>query len=171
MSTSWGNVVNITDEPNDMFGKIMAISDDVMFLIAKFSSEMPMGEIEMMESAIKNGSMNPKDAKSKIAYAVVSMVHGAKVAQSASDAFSKVFSKKDFSGDLPKLTLKKIILAADAIVASQVVKSKSEAWRLIQQGAFRVNDREVKNPKEELVLSGGEILKIGKRHFFRVEVK
>ena len=101
---------------------------------------------------------------------MVKLYHGEKASQKAGENFTKIFSKKDLSVDLPSLRLKAEISVADLVLVSTVVSSKAQAWRLVEQGGFSLGGKVFKNPKEELSLKGGEVVKIGKKSFFKVVV-
>jgi tyrosyl-tRNA synthetase len=170
MNKSEGGMINLDDTAPQMFGKIMALTDESMFEVARFSSLMPINEIDELNKGIKDG-LNPRDVKLKIAEVVVEGVFGKILASKAREDFLNLFSKKEIPSDAPILKLKnKNISVVDLVFQSGVVKSKSEAWRLIEQGAFSMNGEVYKNPKESLILDGGENLKIGKKSFFRVKI-
>jgi len=169
MSTSWGNVINIIDSPTDQYGKIMAIKDELIPEYLELTTRFGPDGVKKLLQQLNSGT-NPKIIKKKIAFEVVKLYHGEKAAQKAEEYFTKVFSKKDLSGNLPILKLKAEISVADLVLASKVVSSKAQAWRLVKQGGFSLDEKVLKNPKEELLLKGGEVAKIGKKSFFRVAV-
>lgn len=170
MSKSEGGTINLDDAPSDIFGKVMALDDAAMFQVAKLSSEMPLDEVKKLKDEFDGGSINPRDIKARVAKAVVATIYGEKESQKAEENFTKIFSKKDLSGDLPVLKLKAKISAADLVLLSKVVSSKAQAWRLVEQGGFSLDGKVLKNPREELLLKGGEVVKIGKRSFFKVAI-
>jgi tyrosyl-tRNA synthetase len=171
MNKSEGGLINLDDSADDMFGKVMAIGDDTMFQLAKLSTEMPLAEIEKLEKAVSRHEMNPKNAKERIAKAVVSLVWGEKTAQKAAEKWEELFSKKEMPTDLPALQLKKNKMSVlEIVLASGAVKSRGEARRLITQGGFSVNGVVKNDPNEILSLSGGEAIKIGKKNFFRIKI-
>ncbi len=169
MNKSEGGTINLDDKPEDVFGKIMALSDEAMFQVAEHSSEMDLNEIrELKESSVKGG-VNPRNVKARIAKEVVGTIFGEKIAKEVEENFEKIFSKKEAPSDAPIIKLKnKKISASDLVFLSGVVKSKGEAWRLVEQGALSVGGEVKKNPKEVLELKLGDDLKIGKKSFFKV---
>ncbi len=173
MSTSWGNVINIVDSPDEQFGKLMSMRDEVVpeyfELATDFSEEEAAAEIR----ALKNKGTNPRDIKMKLARAVVARYHGETAAKQATARWEKLFSKKEVAGDeLPALALKsKNISAADAVFASGAAKSKSDAWRFVVQGGFGVNGETKKDPKEMIALRPGDIVRVGKKRYFRIAGK
>ncbi len=170
MSKSEGGAINLDDEPEDVFGKIMALGDEAMFQVAELSSEMALSKIEELKEGLEKRGMNPRDAKIEIAEEVVRTIFGERAAQRARENFTKIFFRKDLSVDLPSLRVEKEILAADLVLRSGVVKSKAQGWRLITQGGLSLNSKIIKNPKEQLFLEGGEVAKIGKKSFFKLSV-
>jgi tyrosyl-tRNA synthetase len=170
MNKSEGGLINLDDSPDDMFGKTMAISDDAMFTIAELCTELSDREIMELRAAI-TGKKNPRDIKREIARSVTAAVYGEQVAREAEKRFAMLFSKKEIPEDVPELKIKGgKIVALDLVVASDAAKSKGEARRLIEQGGLEVAGENVKDPQKELTLEGGEVIKVGKRRFFRVKV-
>ena len=169
MNKSDGGMINLIDKPEDMFGKVMALNDEAMFQVAELSSEMDLNEVKELKEGLEKREMNPRDVKFRIAEEVVRTIFGVKEAEKAKNNFDKVFSRHELPSNLPSLKLKnKKIAAADLVFLSGVVKSKTQAWRLVEQGALSVEGKVKNNPKEILNLRGGESLKIGKKSFFRV---
>ena len=168
MSTSWGNVINIADSPDEQFGKVMSMRDSEILNYFRFATRLPLADIARYEKELERGA-NPKDIKMVLGREIVSLYHGKAAAKAAAEKWEKMFSKREVSGaDLPELKVPKKILAVDLVLKSGVAKSKSEAWRLIVQGGLKVNDKAVSNPKQELALKRGEIAKIGKKKFFQL---
>ncbi len=171
MSTSWGNVINITDSPEEQYGKIMSMHDDLIVDYFVLTTNLPFSEIKQLETKLKQKKTNPKTIKGKLAFEVVKRYHGETAAKKAQERFEQLFSKKEFSGDLPLLKLKnKNTSALELVLLSGIAKSKGEAWRLIVQGGFKINKQPHKDPKRILPLKNGDVLQIGKKHFFRVKI-
>jgi tyrosyl-tRNA synthetase len=162
MNKSEGGLVNLDDAPNDMFGKIMSLPDSAIVPIAEFSTRMPLAEARAL--AEEN---NPKDAKLRAAFEAVATYHGEKEAMKAKENWIKTFSKKETPEYASELRIKKGISVIELLLASGV-ESKSEARRLIQQKAVKINDAVKENPDEILKLKGGEVLKVGKHRFFKI---
>lgn len=184
MSKSLNNYIALTEAPEEMYGKIMAIPDPLIIRYFWLATDLPEEEIKKFEQALKNRKTNPKEVKSKLAFEVVSRYYKRKAAEKAAERFEKMFSKGELEGELPFLTLKAAdaaekvpefgavkMTAVDIVLASGQVKSKSEARRLISQGGFSVNNSPRKNPAELISTRTGDAVKIGKRHFFRVKVE
>jgi tyrosyl-tRNA synthetase len=168
MSTSWGNVINIVDAPDEQFGKAMAIHDSEIVNYFRTATDLDDFSISKYELDLKNGK-NPKDVKLALANALVTRYHGEKAADKAQAKWDSLFSKKEIStSDIPELKVSKGITAQDVVVKSGVTQSKGEAWRLVSQGGLRVNDQIVPDPKEKLDLAKGDVVKVGKKRFFRI---
>lgn len=163
MSKTYDNCVYIDDAPNDMYGKILSIKDDLIFDYFEFCTDVPLQEIKAMAAAMKKGT-NPKELKMRLAKEIVTMYHGASAAAEAESQFTKVFADKGVPDDMPELKVKKGMFLVDALMEAKVVASKSEARRLIEQKAVHVND-EVVTAIDAVVEKG--IVKVGKRRFVK----
>ncbi len=169
MSTSWGNVINIVDPPGEQFGKLMSMRDDSIIEYFILATDASTDEIKEIEGELKKS--NPKIVKEKLATRIVWRYHGEEAALKAKADFEKVFSKRDFSGPLPVLGIPKSnFQILELVMISGVVTSRSEARRLIEQGGVDVDDENVSDPKTERVFKGGEVLRVGKKNFFKVQV-
>ena len=161
-----GNVIALTDPPEEMFGSIMNFPDDAIIKGLECLTDTPQEEIESIKTTIASGQ-NPLQSKKKLAYEVIKQLDGEEAAKRAQEDFERVFQK----GQLPKDFLE--IKTTDKISASEVIArivgSKSEAKRLFQQGAIEIDDKTENNPK--IKLKSGQIVKIGKKKFVRVKVQ
>lgn len=169
MSTSWGNVINVGDSADEQFGKIMSLHDTLILEYFESAAGASIDEIESIKKELKKGA-NPKEAKEKLACRIVERYHGKKEALEAQERFDKLFSKKQIPDDIPELRLKKDKIFAVDVLLVAGIPSKSEARRLIEQGGFDVDGKVEKDPKATLSLRGGEILKVGKKRFFKVKI-
>ena len=169
MNKSEGGLVNLDDKPADMFGKIMALDDEVMFTLAEFSSEMPMEKVRELERKV-GGGMNPRDAKLVIAREIVALVHGDSEADKAREEFIKIFSDKELPDEMPEIEVGGEISLVGLLMKAGV-KSKSEARRLIIQNAVKINDEVHSDIRETLFPKSGDVLKVGKHHFYRLTRK
>jgi tyrosyl-tRNA synthetase len=168
MSTSWGNVINILDGANDQFGKVMSVRDDQIPNYFHLATDVPEKEIKKYVDGIKGGD-NPKKIKEVLAFEMVKRYHGEKAASAAAENFAKTFSRRETPDVIPTLKINTgTILPVDLIVASGVFNSRSEARRLVEQGGFDVDNRPCRDPQSPLVLKGGEVIKVGKKRFFKV---
>jgi len=172
MSTSWENVINITDTPDEQYGRVMSVLDEVMIEYFELTTDMAEDEIARYKKALAQGDMHPKAIKEKLAFEIVKRYHGVPAAQRAAVRFETLFTKGEVVADaLPLRLAKKTMRAADVVAASGVTKSKSDAWRLVTQGGLDVAGRAVRDPNAMLTFAGGEMVRVGKKGFFRVELK
>ena len=156
MSKTYGNHVGVKDVENDMFGKIMSISDDLMWKYYELLTEETVADVK---------KLHPMEAKKKLAGILVARFHGQTAAKSAADHFANVFSKKENPDEMEQFRLTgKEMDAIDLIVAAQLAPSKKEARRLVEQGGVQLDGRRV-NVGEKISVSGPGVLKVGKRRF------
>jgi tyrosyl-tRNA synthetase len=160
MSSSWGNVINITDTPDEMFGRIMSIADYLMEQYFKLATMLPIDEYQKL---LKNES--PRNAKARLALEIVKLYHGEKKAKAAQDNFEKKFGKK--TGEVnPDLTLKKetgTYSVVDLLVEGKLAFSKSEARRKLEEGAVEADGEKLTVDSLELTVKVGTIIRLGKR--------
>jgi tyrosyl-tRNA synthetase len=168
MSKSEGGFIALNDKPNEMFGKVMALPDEVIVQIFIDCTHLPMETIRQMEKEIKNGA-NPKDYKMRLAFEIVKLYHGEKAAKEARDNFVRVFQKKEAPEEIPVKKVKSEQLF-EILVEAGLAESKSEARRLIEQGGVKVDDKIIKDIyfKPDLEKQGVLIQK-GKRFFVKVK--
>lgn len=165
MSKSYNNCVYLTDEPEDMYGKLLSMPDHLIPVYMECCTSLPMSEVKATEKALKDGKENPKHMKMRLAREIVTMYHSADAAAAAEAAFENVFKNKGVPEEMPEYKAKKGESLIDALVASGTLASKSEARRLIEQGGIKVNDAPVTdvNAKAEK-----GVVKVGKRKFVRI---
>jgi tyrosyl-tRNA synthetase len=171
MNKSEGGMINLDDSAADVFGKVMALDDESMFQIAEHCTEISLEKLSRLVKGVKKGSIHPKDAKLTIAEAVTEVVYGLDIAKKIKQEFLETFSKGKIAGEVPTLIIPKPISLLDLVSHSGVAKSKSEARRLIEQGAVEVDKKRKNDPYEEVKFKGGEVLKVGKKSFFKIEIK
>jgi len=161
MSKTYDNAIYLTDGPNDMFGKIMSINDELIGEYVQLCTNLSFEEIKKLS--------NPKDQKAALAKEIVKMYHGEKAAQKSEEEFDKIFRKKELPSDMEifNLPLPKDIVYV--LVTTKITSSKSEAWRLVNQKAVKFGGKTIENPKELIVDEG--VLQVGKRKFIKVRIK
>lgn len=169
MAKTNNNVVNITDEPLDQYGKIMTIKDELIIQYFELCTDLPMEEVTEIAQAIKVGQ-NPRDVKMRLAKEVVTMYHTEGEAQKAEAEFVKIFQQRSKPTDIPEKTLpEKSYKIIDLLVVCGLAPSKSEARRLVEAGGVSVDDEKITDPSFVLTLSKkGCLVKVGKRHFMQV---
>ena len=177
MSTSWGNVINIIDPPNEQYGKIMSMRDEQIPEYLELASGLPLEEVQHYAGLLKHDSENPKNIKERVAFALVARYHGEAAARKAAEHFSNVFSKRHtMDADLPSVTLDKRPLSLlDLIfeIKTQAKKliSRSEARRLIEQGGVKIGGIAHADPRKVITPTESMVVQIGKKDFFRVHIK
>lgn len=168
MGKSLKNFIPISDIPNEMFGKIMSIVDNVIFEYFELVTRVPMEEIQKMRQAVATGE-NPMTFKKRLAREIVSFYHGAKEAQEAEENFTQTFQKKEIPKDVLEVTLKsKNGNLMEIVIKGKIVSSKSSFRRLIEAGA--VTDM-TENKKVALpgIVVKGHVYKIGKHKFIKIK--
>jgi len=170
MSKSLGNYVGISEKPEEMYGKLMSMHDNMIIRYFRLATNLPEEEIKKYHDELHEGT-NPKEIKQILARKIVALYHGDKAAKLAGEKWEKLFSQKETSGsDLPELKLKyKTISIIELVVASGVAKSNSEARRLVEQGGVKINDVTKNNPKEALSLKLGDVVRAGKKSYFKIK--
>lgn len=172
MSTSWGNVVNITDEPADMFGKIMALSDALIIKYFELCTDVSLDEISKMKEQLLQGT-NPKDIKMKLARTIVQQYYDEKQALDAENSWKEAFEKGGIPENAKKVKINIKMPLAELLIKNGMVSSKSEFRRLVEQGAikFYVKTEERKIVDPETLISESGDLKIGKKKFLKLVIK
>ncbi len=173
MSKSLGNYVGITDEPNDMYGKIMSISDELMWRYYELLSDISESEINRMKEEVNKGNLHPKKVKEMLAFEITKRFHDEISARQAAKHFEEMFKKRDIPEDLETIEYKldsDNIWIAHLLKNINFVKSSSEARRMIKSNAVSINAQKVRD--ENLKLEKGEyIIRVGKRKIARVVLK
>ncbi len=172
MSKSLGNYVGITDAPGEMFGKIMSISDALMWRYFELLSFRQMQDIARLRENIADG-MNPRDVKFELAGEIVTRFHDAAAAAAAQEEFIARFQQGAMPEDIPELTLSSAdgtLGIAHLLKAAELVSSTSEAFRMIEQGAVRIDGVRVEDRSLMIGAGSRAIYQVGKRKFCRVKL-
>lgn len=175
MSKSLGNYIGVTDAPNDMYGKIMAISDDLMWSWYDLLSFRSLEEIAQIKQQVKDG-MNPRDAKVLLALELVARFHSEKAAKAAKEEFTNRFAKGQLPSDLEDLTLEVPTGEIDYPLANLLkdagmVNSTSEAYRNIEGNGVSIDGKKVTDKKYRVAVGTTAVYQVGKRKFKRVTLK
>jgi len=170
MSKSLGNYIGIIDEPADMFGKVMSIPDETMWDYYTLVTDVPNKEIAALREKCEKGQMNPRDAKANLASIIVTEFHSDKDAEEAQQRFETIFKQGGKPEDMPELEVDSDEIGLiDALINAELVQSKSEARRVIEQGGVKINDEAVKDIEAVITVGkDGTIIQKGKRHFLKV---
>jgi tyrosyl-tRNA synthetase len=170
MSKSYDNYIGVDDEPSDMFGKVMSISDELMWKYYELLSSQTIPEIDQMKQEVKAESLHPMDTKMRLAWELVERFHGTAQAESAKKAFEKVFKSRSLPDDMPQVSLAmEKPWICSVLKEAGLTKTTSEAKRLVGQGAVSVNEEKITD-QESILAKGAYIIKVGKRRFARVEL-
>ncbi len=170
MSKSLNNYIGINDAPDEQFGKLMSISDDLMWRYFELLSFRPMDEIEGFQAEIEGGR-NPRDIKFLLGEELVDRFHGEGTGAQARENFIARFQKGAMPDDMPELTLDsggEGMAIATLLSQAELVKSTSEAMRMVQQGAVRIDGEKIEDKKMEIAANTTHIYQVGKRRFARV---
>ncbi|OHE07253.1 MAG: tyrosine--tRNA ligase, partial [Sulfurimonas sp. RIFOXYB2_FULL_37_5] len=169
MSKSLNNYIGVADEPNDMFGKVLSVSDELMWRYYELLSAKTLGEIEVLKEGVANGSLHPKSVKEDLALEITARFHSSEAAKNAKDEFDRVHSNNQIPTDIDEFSCDGDIWIAKALVDCNLTPSTSQARRDIKQGAVKMNQEKVSD--EQLQLSSGEyILQVGRRKFAKLKV-
>lgn len=174
MGKSEGNAIFLNELPNNMYGQVMAWPDGVMIPAFELCTRVPLAEITVMSDNLKNGKINPRDLKMKLAWEITKINHGEEVANLAQDSFVRTIQKKEAPADMIRWSAKKDKYSlVDLLVETKLVESKSEARRLIEQGAIKVKESDseflvIKDLKKEIIIKGEIIIQRGKFHFIKI---
>ena len=173
MSKSLGNYIGITDAPNDMFGKIMSISDVLMWRYYDLLSGLSIAGINAQKERVEQGT-NPRDIKIELAKELIARFHSEADAQAAHDDFIQRFQKKALPDEIPELTVtieQDSILIANLLKEANLVASTSEAMRMIKQGAVKLNGEDkITDTKLEIAKGSTAFYQVGKRKFANITV-
>ncbi len=168
MSKSKGNYIGITDEPGDIFGKVMSISDDMMENYFTLLTNVRPEEIAELTDPART---HPKEAKVLLAKTIVAQFHDEEAAGCAAEEFENVFAKGQIPDDMPE-----VVIEADAIMASKLllkcglVASGGESKRMIKQAAVSIDSKKISDPNAEITPTDGMVVQVGKRKFARLKV-
>lgn len=170
MSKSLNNYIGITDAPNEMFGKVMSISDDLMWRYYDLLSFRPLEEIAELKTRVENGE-NPRDIKILLAKELIARFHDEAAAEGAHQDFIQRFQKNAIPDDMPELEIAlddEGIAIGNLLKEAKLVGSTSDAMRMIKQGAVKINGDKVEDTRLLITEKGENVYQVGKRKFARI---
>jgi tyrosyl-tRNA synthetase len=173
MSKSLGNYIGVNDPGNDIFGKLMSISDELMIRYYELLSDMPLAELEKLKSGLKDRSLHPMAAKKALGREIVSRFHGSGAGEIAEENFVKRFKENEIPDEMPQVGYNLAdgsILLAKAMTEAGLTKSNGEGRRSIDGGGVKLNGEKVSDTNLELTATGEYIVQIGRRRFARIVV-
>jgi tyrosyl-tRNA synthetase len=169
MSKSKGNYVGVTDAPNDMFGKIMSIPDNLMLNYFTLLTELAEPEVRKL---VDPAQTHPRKAKAELGRMIVARYHGQEAGAAAVAEFDRIFSERQVPTDMPEIAVSaEPIGIVDLIAKAGFAASNSEARRLLAQGAVTIDDVKVSDLNAKVTPKNGAVLKVGKRRFGKLSVK
>ncbi|MDP6338939.1 MAG: tyrosine--tRNA ligase [Candidatus Marinimicrobia bacterium] len=169
MSKSYGNDIGLTDKPEDMYGKSMSISDEMIEKYFILAIDADADTVSKVKKQLQDSSVNPRDVKRALGRAIVKLYHGEEASLAAEQHFDQVIVNKDAPEEMDEIILDSDTLIIDIITENELTKSKGEARRLVKQGAVRIDNEKISDMN--FVLNPGKevIVKVGKRKFLRVK--
>ncbi len=172
MSKSLGNAIGISDDPKDIFGKAMSIPDTLIYKYFELGTRVPLERLNEIKCRLENPNTNPRDVKRELAFELVKLYYDEAAAVNARDEFDKIFIKKEIPDDIQEIHItdndKKLI---DIIFENNLAESKSNARRLIEQGAVSINGDKINDVNFTLSECGEFVIKAGKKKFLKVIIK
>ncbi|PIQ86474.1 MAG: tyrosine--tRNA ligase [Candidatus Omnitrophica bacterium CG11_big_fil_rev_8_21_14_0_20_45_26] len=175
MSKSLGNHIALQDAPDQMFGKVMSISDQLIVRYLRYLTSVKEGELAQIEQDLKNAAVNPRDVKARLAKTIVSSYYDDVAAQKSSEQFDRVFKKKELPDEIPNRAIPKSklengeIAITSLLVEAGLASSKGEARRLVEQGGVKVDQKKIEAANAFISLKQPVIVQCGKRKFARVQ--
>lgn len=170
---SEGNVIGLTDKPEELFGKVMALPDSSIAKAFEYLTDLPMDEIKKIDIAMREGN-NPVVYKKLLAFEIVKQLNNENSAKKAQEEFERVVQKKEIPTNVPILEIShdgNLISYSDLLLRSATASSKSEAKRLIEQGGVKIDNEVVTGPSKEITLEDNMVLQVGKRKFVKIKIK
>lgn len=164
MSSSWGNTINLFDEPNEMYGKAMSIPDELIIKYFTFATRVPLEDVEEYKRALESGA-NPRDYKMKLGYEFVRFYHNEDAAQKAEEYFVNTFSNKLVPDEIPELSPTQSDIVT-VLIEAGFCSSKSDARRQIEGKGVRLNDVVVESIEQNV--KSGDVIQKGKRFFVKI---
>ena len=168
MSKSYGNDIGLQDSPEDMYGKTLSISDDMILKWFTLAADRDPSEVEAASKRLNDPSVNPMEVKRELARNVVQLFFNEETAEKAEAHFNTVVVGKGIPDEIPVYELDSEDLIVNVIFSSGLLKSKGEARRMIKQGAVRLDDKKIDDIQASISPGDEQILKVGKRRFLKV---
>lgn len=170
MSKSLGNYIGITEPPSDIYGKVLSVSDDLMFRYYELLSDLSSPQISELKQKMESGVIHPKEVKKQLARELTARFHSQEAADRAEEEFEKIFKKGGLPEDIPEKTVSTsgAIWLPKLLVQLEMVKSISDGRRMIKQNAVSIDGEKVTDGDTQIGPEGEHIIKVGKRRFCKV---
>ncbi len=175
MSKSLGNYIGIYEEPDQIYGKVMSIPDEMMIKYYELATDIHPDEISKIKASLEDGAYHPRDAKMRLAREITSLYHGEEAAQKAEEQFKAVFQKGGLPDDIPTFAVPEELVSDEGVDMARLIAeaglapSTSQARRLINQGAVRVNGEKIDGIKISS-LKDQDVVQVGKRNFITIKM-
>ncbi len=169
MSKSWGNAIWLDDEPNEMYGKVMSLKDELIISYFTLATNISREQISEYEQSLKSGS-NPMDLKKALAHQIVLELHNKEAAETAADFFQKTVQNKELPLQIETMQIAGGVSASATLFSQVFSVSKSESKRIIEQGGAYINDKKISDINENVEIKDGMILKFGKRKIKKIKI-
>ncbi len=171
MSKSLDNYIGLTEKPEEMYGKILSIPDELIIRYFTLVSDLSVNEIDKIMQDLEKGK-NPRDVKHDLAFEITKSYYSDDDAKQAADEFHKLVINKDIPDEIPEYKcLSEKVLLPEILKDAKMVTSKGEAKRLIKQGGISINKKKVTEFLNEINIQNGDVVKIGKRKFLKLVLK
>jgi tyrosyl-tRNA synthetase len=169
MSKSLGNYIGVDESPNDIYGKVMALADNMIIQYFELLTDVPDSKLNDFKRQIAGNTINPMILKKRLAVELVTNLHGREEAVKADENFTNVFQKREMPEEITEIEVTADEDVRDIITRANIAKSKSDATRLLQQGALSIDG--VKITSGKTAYQDGNIIKVGKHHFIKVVLR
>lgn len=168
MGKSFGNFISMTETAENMFGKLMSVSDEVLPQYFELLTDLSWKDVDQLKSDLNTGALHPMEAKKKLAFDITQQYHGAELAQEAQAHFERTVQNRELPTEIPEISVSGPLSALDLVMLTNVVSSRSEARRLIEQGGATLDDERFESPLAEVSSLSGQVLRVGKRQYFKI---
>lgn len=176
MSKSLGNTIGITETAQDIYGKVMSIPDELMMKYFELLTDIPVDELKKMLLDWESGQLHPRKLKARLAHTLVAQYHTLQAANQAEQEFDRIFTNSELPREIPEKVLARTILhdgklwIVRLLHDTGLVSSKSEAQRMLRQGAVQVNQQKIKDTELDVPITDGTVIQVGKRKFVKIKL-
>ena len=168
MSKSTGNYIGIDEAPEQQYGKVMSLPDDVMIQFFQLVTRYQPEQIARIQAGLESGQIHPRDAKMELAREIVSIFHGDEAAADAEEHFKTVFQQRELPPDMPEYALSEATNIVDLMCAAGLASSKRDARRLVDQGGVKLDGQAVDLPQASIEPGQAQVLQVGRRRFVKL---
>lgn len=173
MSKSYDNYIALNDDPDNMFGKVMSIPDNLIVNYLQYGAFAPISEVITTKEGLEKGTLHPRNAKVRTGQLIVEKYHTKEAADKVLENFERIFKNKELPEEIEELILNNnstILPIQDILALSNLCPSKKEAKRIIEQGGVTIDSIKIANPFEKIDLSEFKTFKVGKRKFLKIKI-